>query len=236
MGQIEQAAHNLQEAKHHYRLAKNLLDTLRSRVRGEDLRISFMSNRLEVYENLVEICLEPTSTPELRSEGWTHVEQTKSRNLFELVARQLDPAGENHETSGFTSQIVELREQLNWFYPRIEVEQLGQVPTSDKRPLTLQRLAEEHERKLLKAFREADTVEAVTSSARVTEPVSLDALRTTLGPDTTLIEYFRLRDRILAFVVTGNGLEITPITSPARIGQALRMLQFQLSKFRLDRG
>lgn len=236
MGQIEQATHNLQEAKRHYRLAKDVLDTLRSGIWGQELRICFMSSRLEVFENLVEICLLPTSTPETLEEAWTYMEEGKSRNLFELIARQFDPVAENRGSKGLARQIVDFRERLNWYYHRIEVEQLGQTPPSDERLLALQKLAEEHEQKLVEALREVDTSAAEVSGVQLPVPVPLDVLRATLGAEVTLIEYFRIRDRFLACVVTENGLEITPITNTARIAQALRMFQFQLSKFRLDRG
>ena len=87
MGQIEEAVHNLPEAQRHYHLAKDVLDTLRSGVHGEELKISFMSNRLEVYEYLVDTCLARGSSPETREETWTYMEQAKSRNLLEMIAR-----------------------------------------------------------------------------------------------------------------------------------------------------
>src|SRR6266403_2351913 len=146
MGQIEEAAHNLPEAQRHYHLAKDVLDTLRSGVHGEELKISFMSNRLEVYENLVDTCLARGATLEARTEAWTYMEQAKSRNLLELIARQVGPtAGDNREKKG-TRKLRGLREQLNWYYHRIEVEQLGQLPASDKRLLMLRRLAQSLEK------------------------------------------------------------------------------------------
>ncbi len=234
MGQIEEAAHNLPEAQRHYHLAKDVLDTLRSGVHGEELKISFMSNRLEVYENLVDTCLARGATLEARTEAWTYMEQAKSRNLLELIARQVGPAaGDNREKKG-TRKLRGLREQLNWYYHRIEVEQLGQLPASDKRLLMLRRLAGEGEEKFLKALREVNTTEAELAGVRVPEPVSLDRLRESLGPKATLVEYFRVRHGILASVVTENGVEITKVTRTSRIAHPLRMLQFQFSKFRLD--
>jgi len=54
MGQVQEAVHNLQEAQSHYQLAKETLEALRGEVHGEELKISFVKNRLEVYENLIE--------------------------------------------------------------------------------------------------------------------------------------------------------------------------------------
>src|SRR5215472_16137602 len=57
MGQVEEVVHHLQEAQRHYRIAKEVLESLRREIHGEELKISFLKNRLEVYENLVALCL-----------------------------------------------------------------------------------------------------------------------------------------------------------------------------------
>jgi CHAT domain-containing protein len=233
MGHIEEAVHNLPEAHRHYHLAKDVLDTLRSGVHGEELKISFMSNRLEVYEHLVDICLARGSSLEAREEAWRYMEQAKSRNLLEMIARQVNEvATDDHGRDG-ARQLLELREQLNWYYHRIEVEQLGQVPATEERLLTLRKLAEEREQKFLRALRESNTVEVEAAGVRAPEPVSLDTLRTIVGQTATLIEYFRVGDRVLAAIVTQDGLQIIQVTRTTLIAQAIRLLHFQLSKFRL---
>ena len=44
-----------------YQSARQSFETLRSSLRGEELKIAFVKNRLEVYENLVELCLKRNS-------------------------------------------------------------------------------------------------------------------------------------------------------------------------------
>jgi CHAT domain-containing protein len=232
MGQIEEAAGNIAEARRHYHLAKSMIDTLRSGVRGEELKISFMSNRLEVYEHLVDICLKQQSTQAAQEEAWTYMEEAKSRNLLEMVAQQLGRAAHRHRKNG-TRQVHDLREQLNWYYHRIEAEQLGQKPATDKRLRTLQKLAEEHEQTFLKILRDASAA-GEPDGVGTPETVSLATLRDTIGKRATLVEYFRVRDRILATVITEDSLQITSVGSIARVEAALRLLQFQLSKFRLS--
>ena len=232
MGQIEEAVHNIPEARHHYHLAKSMLDILRSGVHGEELKISFMSNRLEVYEHLVDICLVQGTTQAAQEEAWTYMEQAKSRNLLETIARQRSRGASHRHRNNGTRLVHDLREQLNWYYHRIEAEQLGPVPATEKRVRSLQRLAEEGERNFLKALRETSTA-GETDGVGTPETVSLADLREAIGARATLVEYFRVRDRILASVITEDGLQITPVCSTARIEPALRLLQFQLSKFRL---
>jgi len=233
MGRIEEAVHNFPEAQRHYHLAKDVLDTLRIGVHGEELKISFMSNRLEVYERLVDTCLARGSSPEAREEAWTYMEQAKSRNLLEMIARQANQGATDDHGNNGARELLNLREQLNWYYHRIEIEQLGQVPATEKRLVTLRKLAEEREQKLLRALRESNTTDTDSAGTRAREPVSLDTLRETIGQRATLVEYFRVKDRMLAAIVTQDDLQITEVARTGPIVQAICLLQFQLSKFRL---
>ncbi len=234
MGQVEEAMHRLQEAQGHYRMAKEVLEALRGEVHGEELKISFVRNRLEVYENLVDLCLASDGSRDAQKEAWTYMEAAKSRGLLELIVHRMNPvATEDLEESGVASKLRNLREQLNWYYHRIEVEQLGQVAASDERLLTLQEIAREREGELLRVLRELSPSEARAAGVESALPVSLDSVSEALGPKTTLLEYFRVQDRILSAVVTQDGVEIVTVTLAPRIAQVLRMLQFQFSKFRL---
>jgi CHAT domain-containing protein len=232
MGQIEEADGKLEEATTHYRAAKKALDTLRNGLRSEELKISFLENRLEIYENLVDVCLK-RATPEARKEAWTYMEQAKSRGLLESIARRTQTGPNEGQETSLTFRMFDLREQLNWYYHRIEVEQLAQEPASDQRLLELWQLAGQREKEFLRLFRELSPEAAQNAGLAPPTPLSLDAIRASLGPDQTIVEYFRVRDRILAALVSHAGLEIVHVTRAPQIAAMLRTLQFQLAKFRL---
>ena len=231
MGQIEELTHNLSRARRHYHRAKHILDRLRGGVHGEELKISFMSNRVEVYEKLVRVCLSQEPRPKAQEEAWTYIEQAKSRNLLEMIARQAKSAA---VVGHSTQPLIALREELNWYYHRIEAEQLGQAPPMNKRLRALRKLAEERERSFLMALREIDPDDTEAPAVRVSGSVPLETLREILGQNTALVEYSRVEDRILASVVTEDDLQITQVTNTTRIAGTIRLLQFQLSKYRLD--
>src|SRR5713101_237299 len=54
-GQIAQARNDLPAALHAYLEARKALEALRSRLQGEELKISFVKNRMQVYEALVDL-------------------------------------------------------------------------------------------------------------------------------------------------------------------------------------
>ena len=235
MGQIEEIECNLQKAESHYLTAKEMLESLRSGIRGEELKISFLENKLEVYENLVWLCLERNPSFEGRKQAWSFMEQAKSRNLLEMIVRGANSvASDTSSQSQALPRILKLREQMNWYYHRIEVEQMALAPAGNDRLLHLRSHAEQHEKEFLRALRELPPDEAESVGLEEAKPVSLELTREILGTQATLIEYFRVRDQILATVITGNDLEIVSVTTVPRLSAILGMLQQQFSQFGLS--
>ena len=107
---------------------------MRSNLRGEELKIAFMKNRLEVYENLIELCLGDVTRSNSPEESFGYIEQAKSRNLAELLIQPGHPLSSADEgQSDLVRRIREMREELNWYYRRIEIEQLRSEAPSPKR-------------------------------------------------------------------------------------------------------
>ena len=60
------------------------------------------------------------------AEAFAYVEQAKSRSLQELLLRAAIPSGaERRGKSELVRRVGELREELNWYYHRIEAEQMA---------------------------------------------------------------------------------------------------------------
>jgi CHAT domain-containing protein len=95
----------------------------------------------------------------------------------------------------------------------------------------LQKEALAHENELLHVLRELPQSEEKSSHGPVTS--SLDDIRACLPPEAALVEYFSLKDQFIAAVVTREGLKIIPLTPVSRVVNLLRMLHFQISKFKL---
>jgi CHAT domain-containing protein len=234
MGQIEDTCGNPEKARKEYRIAKELLEELRSEIHSEEGKISFLENRLEVYERLVDLCLLAGLPLEARREAWTCIEQAKSRGLLELITQRTHPVmSDNARHSELMLRLRKLREELNWYYHRIEAEELAQEPARKEYLADLRFRAEQCENQFLRLFRHLPSDEAEAAGMVAPKPVPLDTIREALGPDATLLEYFRVGDRIVAAIVTVSGLEIVSVTSAQRVTQMWRMLQFQLSKFHL---
>jgi CHAT domain-containing protein/tetratricopeptide (TPR) repeat protein len=234
MGQIQREAHNCEAAYLSFQNARAALEVLRSNLRGEELKIAFLKNKLAVYEGLVEISLERSSTAKTLEEAFLYIEEAKSRTLTDLlVQRSPNPVPLDGGKSDLVRQIRNLREELNWYYHRIDIEQLQAEEKSPERVDRLQKEAKAREEHFVKVLRE---MEATGEGAlEVPQKISLQAIRASLPLGTTLLEYFTVGDRVIACVLEKETLEIVGVTLSPRVVQQIRLLQFQISKFRLGR-
>ena len=231
MGKLQLANGKTAEAYESYQRARTALENLRSTLHGEELKIGFMKNKFQVYEELVELCLARGNSG--AEEAFLYMEQAKSRSLLDSIFKPGSTSARVHGQSQLVRNIAELREELNWYYHRIEIEQLRQEERSSERISELLSNARQQEDKLLRALREASSAQGHPAGLGTPAALSLQEIRAKLGTDETMVEYFCVRDRILVALLTRRNLEIVPLTIIPRVSNLLRLLQFQLSKLRL---
>src|SRR3984885_1161483 len=232
LGEIARAGGQHDDAYQSYGRAREAVERLRGSLRGEELKLAFFQNKLEVYENLVELCLR---RPDGFEEAFGYVEQAKSRTLADLLSKPMHIASAGAAgQSDLVRSIRNLREELNWYYNLIEREQLRPEERSGQRIKQLEQEARLRESDLTKAMKEATIAEAHEAGLEVASSISLEQIRSALPADATLVEFFRAKDHYLACVLTRDDLYIAPVTVQPRVQKILQLLQFQLSKFRLD--
>src|SRR3984893_13274427 len=231
-GQLAQTRGDRPAAYSAYQEARKSLEALRSRLHAEELKISFVKTRLQVYEALVDLHLSGDSGDSSAAEAFSCIEAAKSRSMTEMIFQSgqsllLGDGGQ----SELVRRIRDLREELNWYYHRIELEQLRPEEASAKRLQQLQEKALSHENELLRTLRELPAHERQNATLNSPADFSLDELQAAIPVDSALIEYYSTGDRLVAAVVTRNSIEIKPITVFSRVVHFLHLLRFQLSKF-----
>jgi CHAT domain-containing protein/tetratricopeptide (TPR) repeat protein len=233
-GQLAQTRGDRPAAYAAYQAARKSLEALRSRLHAEELKISFVKNRLQVYEALVDLHLSGDGGHSSAAEAFSCIEAAKSRSMTEMIFQsgQSLPLGDAGQ-SELVRRIRDLREELNWYYHRIELEQLRPEETSAQRLQQLQEKALSHENELLRTLRELPAHERENATLEAPADFSLEKLQAAIPADAALIEYYSTGDRLVAAVVTRNSIEITPITVISRVLHFLHLLRFQLSKFRM---
>ena len=217
-----------------YQAARAALETLRSRLNGEELKIAFVKNKGEVYERLVHLCLDGETAAGGFEEAFSHIEQAKSRTLFDLMFQPVHAlAREEGSESQLAHSIRELREELNWYYHLVELEQLRPGDQTNQRLTAFQREIGQREQDMVRALRELKLTDSSQADLHAPSVCSLEAIRAALPEGAALVEYFQVDDRIVLCLLDRDTLEIAPVSVMSRVSEHLRMLQFQFSKFRL---
>jgi CHAT domain-containing protein len=227
-GHIQREGHEWPLAYDSYNKARVELETLRGHLQGEELKIAFQKNKLDVYESLVQLCLRNSSRVG-DEEAFEYIQQAKSRSLAEL----LHQSGTDRNWLR-DERIKALRGELNWFYHRIEIEQTGQDGISLERIQQLRAEVVLKENEFLHALRTLPGSSETNEVYPATGVMTLKQIRAVLPPDATLLEYFQIGSQFLVAVVTRENLNITQLAiSSSEVTCHARMLEFQLSKFQL---
>src|SRR6266849_11212087 len=233
-GQLAQTRGDRPGALAAYQAARESLETLRSRLHSEELKISFVKNRLQVYEALVDLHLSGEGGEAAAADAFACIEAAKSRSMTEMIfhSGQSLPMGDAGQ-SELVRRIRDLREELNWYYHRIELEQLRPEESSSKRLQQLHEKAVSHENELLRSLRELPANEREYATLEAPTDFSLARLQSSLPPNAALVEYYSTGDRLVAVVVTRDTIKITAVSVVSRVVHFLHLLRFQLSKFRM---
>jgi tetratricopeptide (TPR) repeat protein len=181
-----------------FQVARDALETLRSRLNGEELKIAFVKNKGEVYERLVQFCLEGQPGTGGFEEAFALIEQAKSRTLFDLMFQPVHAlAREEGSESQLAHSIRELREELNWYYHLVELEQLRPGDQTTERLSAFQREIGTREKEMARTLRELSLTDSPQADLHAPAVYSLEAIRATLPRDATLVEFFQIDDRIV---------------------------------------
>lgn len=237
LGQLAHKKGDLESAHDSYQTARQALESMRTRIHTEELKISFGRNRLQVYEALVEILLAGAAGKESSAEALACIEAAKSRSMSEMIFRsgQSLPMGEAGQ-SNLVRRIRDLREDLNWYYHRIELEQLGADNNVENRIALLHQQAKAHEQELMRTLRELPAQERENATLEAPTNFSVDFLKNSLPRGAALVEYYLTGDRLIAAVISQTKMEIASVSVISRIQNYLQLLRFQLSKFRMGSG
>jgi CHAT domain-containing protein len=232
MGRIEQSSGRSDEAYASFERARLQLETLRSWVQGDELKVAFMRDKAELYAHLVQLCMR---TGQGFSQAFAHMEQAKSRALADLVnGRSSAGVGGARTNLADQSALDALRSELNWYYHRLELEQNPKEHIASARIRQLHSKIQVREDDFLRALREVEP-QGTTAGERggAGESITLSEVRSFLGSDTTLIEYFQIENSFVAAVVSLDSIQIVPLAGVAEVAESLQMLEFQMSRMRV---
>jgi CHAT domain-containing protein len=231
LGRVSAARGQSRLAYRSFLKARREVESLRSSLQGEELKIAFMKNRLDVYQSLVGICLRRRSRRAAET-AFGYLEEAKSRSLLDAIYGRATPRSWNGVPGTEGERIRTLRQELNWYYRRIEIEQTRSEGISVPEIRNLRQQAHRLEKELESAVRDAGN-RVAGLPLDVPHNVSLEQVRVALGPAATLLEFFQVGSRFVAAVVTQDEVRINELCPVSEVAASIRMLEFQMSRLRV---
>src|SRR6516165_4328449 len=232
LGQVEGAAGNRRAAHDAYLRAHSQLESLRNRFQTGELKIGFFKDKQVLYESLVAMSV-PRSTKlgGGHEEAFGYIQQAKSRAMADLVAfRSRALPALTGMRSGLVEQVRELREELNWYYRQIDLQEIREENRSPERVQNLSRRTRECEDQLARVLGDVQKNDREFAALLNVGTVDLAVIRSALPADAVLLEYYQARGIVYAAVLSGNDLAVVPLSLVGRIRGLLRLLQQQLFK------
>ena len=229
LGRISAARGQSATAYRSFQRARRQVETLRSSLQGEELKIAFMKNRLDAYESLVGICLRRRGKNAAEA-AFGYLEEAKSRSLLDAMYGRATPRSWVGAPGPKGERIRTLRQELNWYYRRVDIEQTRSEGISVSEINALRHQASRLEKELERTLRDGGE-HAIALPHEEQCGSSLEQVREALGPGATLLEYFQVGSRFVAAVVTQSGVHMRELGLVSEVADSIRMLEFQLSRF-----
>jgi CHAT domain-containing protein len=190
-----------------YAQAIDELEQLRERLMVE-FRTDFLEDKQVVYEEMVGLCLEQGQA----EQGLAYAERAKSRALLDLLAYRLDIGiqARQPEDQGIVDQLLTLRGDRDRLVRRWESrKEFAQLQNAhlELDAEALQRSLEANEQQITELWHTLLIRNADYASDAALWHLPEGAEKPTLSAETILVEYFVVRDRFVAFLVTRDGVE-----------------------------
>ena len=232
LGLVREAQGDRRRAHEAFQKADRSLEQLRSHLQGDSLKVAFLEDKQAVYESLVAISLAFEPTRGQMEAAFGYIEKAKSRSLSDLIAFRAGSLAPRVAGKA-TEAVHRLRQELNWHYRQSELEEIGREKRTVRRREGSRQRIRMLEKQLGRSLDELRRTDEEFSALQSGAPIGLEEIRSSLAPDTILLEYYQARGQTYVCVVGRDRLNVVPLGPIAHVRSLMRLLQFQLAKFRL---
>lgn len=188
LGQIYEQEGDVSKALDYYRQAIELLESQRSTIKSDGLKINFTSNKNAVYSDIVSLLLKQNKI----ESAFSYVERAKSRALVDLLASKQS----FDQTAAPVQSSLAAIKQAELAYDKVKLEGRHQ-----KRGIVSNQY-----RALQQAAPEVASLISVASP-------NIKSIQSKLPAKEVLVEYYQSSDELYAFVLTEKGITSTKLSA-----------------------
>jgi CHAT domain-containing protein/Tfp pilus assembly protein PilF len=232
LGRIEEEAGNTASALAAFEASHHKLSRRRATASADELKIPLIESNLEVYESLVTLLGNDGRARDVDS-IFNYMEIAKARNLVDLLAFRGLALPTRKARSAQVERVRRLREELNWYYRRIDLKELAQEAPSAEEVADLRLKTRRTEDELAESLGEMALSDPDFAALQTVTTGRLDEIRAALPTDAVLVEYYAARDTLYACTLDSGRLEVTAVSLSSRVREQYRRFNDQLLKYRL---
>lgn len=224
-----------QAAYRHYQQAIAAIEQLQTKIGAEDYKTAFLSDKIEVYEEFIQFCLEQNQ-PTAQREAFAIFERAKMITQRQSQAPTRTPTPRRQDAlladPQLEGQIRQLKRELNRYYTQFHTPDANFASVADVARLN-QTIVQGEQRlsNLLDNQRRLDLAELSASPLTWTD---LPTLQAALPAGTMILEYFVTKERLTIFCIEPHEFYVQQ--APVKLEQLqdlVQQLNFQVSKFHL---
>jgi CHAT domain-containing protein len=233
LGLLAAAGGDSSRAEASFQQAVTLIESLRAPLPAEEFRAAFIADKLTPYSELARLYLEPGAAR--AAQALDYVERARARALLDMLRGEPRGRAEPRDQADaeLLARLEAAREELNWCYNQIDRLPDGGAARAESSHMALQRSVRDQEALVKEITRQLQQRGQPTPLAFDAEPLDLADLQRILGPDAALVEYMSLDDEVLAFVITGERVDVVRgLARNKQIAAALARFHFQISALR----
>ncbi len=220
LGKIAVSAGKFSDAKACFKRAISVAEKLRAPLPAEEFRIAFFSARLAPYIELAKLYLKERKF----EKAFELLERSRGRSLVESLVKRSQTIDSGKRETRLSRELAELREELNWFYSRLD-----RAPSADIPGLEVE--ARLREKKIEERMRQISATARNTKSRE--ESIDLDLIKRLLGREKLLINFISFEGSISAFAITDKEIRyVENIATEEEIASCLEGLNFQFGALR----
>lgn len=230
--------HDPEGARRAYEAAIEATESMRAELQPDEMRISFVHGRLGPYEDMLRLLLR-TNDGRHREEAFALVERARARALLDMLAGNLDVAGDPGTTAtdgvrvDLRGRIRQLREELNWQLSVVhdwsDDAHQRRTRLGRREALHTARALEEELHGLIRQWRVLEPADATLGVASVFDVADVQAH---LASGQALLEYTIVDDEVLAFVIARDTVTLVRrICSASAVGRLIDRLYAGLQRF-----
>lgn len=226
LGNLALQTNDKHRAETYFKHAVKMIETLRAPLAAEEFRMAFLANKLAPFENLAKIYLAENDL----EKAFLFTEKARARTLSENLNGNFAQSSLD-KSSKLSKKLEDLREELNWFYSR-----LNRAETSELK--ILQKEAKKREKQIADVMRQIESTRTNTAKVSATcrnlsDQNDIKLLQKNLGKQKALIEFVNFDGSLSAFAITNEKIDFAAdFADESEILMLLENLRFQFGALR----